>query len=117
MTAVAPWAALDVDLVVTELRRRFPGACAWRGTYTGAWWALARDPWGRDRLIEAPDPAELARHLEAIGARTVPRFSRTPPKTGAAARSTPSRMPRPAAPIHAAPRRTRRGWLRRRLRL
>jgi hypothetical protein len=108
VTAVASWATVDVDSVVAELRRRFPAACAWRGEHTGAWWALARDPWGRDRLIEAPDPAELARHLEAIGARTVPRLPRTAPRTGAAARTapSPSRVPRTAAP-------PRRGWLRR----
>ncbi|XVQ11248.1 hypothetical protein ACQP1W_01365 [Spirillospora sp. CA-255316] len=115
MTAVAPWAAIDVDLIVAELRRRFPAACAWRGEHTGAWWALTRDVYGRDRLIEASDPAELSRYLEAIGARMLPRASRTALQTGAAARTapSPSRVPPTAAPT----RRTRRGWLRRLLRL
>ena len=54
-------------LVTREIARRYPGVRAWWGEHTGAWWALARDRYGRDRLVEAADPAELARRLEALG--------------------------------------------------
>ncbi|MFI0357929.1 hypothetical protein [Actinomadura sp. 9N407] len=87
MSAVAPWAGADLDpeRVVAELRRRYPGACALWGEFTGMWWALARDRSGRYRLVEAATPAELGRHLEAI----LPRFGRAALMTGAAVRSTP----------------------------
>jgi hypothetical protein len=77
-----------------ELRRRFPGIQSWHGAHTGTWWAMVRDPRGRDRLIEALNPHQLGQRLEMIGA---------PSQTGAAARQTPQPPPwtsRPAAPFH-----------------
>ncbi|GAA0266983.1 hypothetical protein GCM10009527_074060 [Actinomadura nitritigenes] len=66
----APWAAVELDpeRVAAELARRFPGASAWWGEFTGRWWAFARDQWGHDRLVEAADPAALAQLLHEIGA-------------------------------------------------
>ncbi|MFB4318085.1 hypothetical protein [Actinomadura sp. 21ATH] len=90
MTA-APWAVVELDpeRVVAELARRFPGVCAWRGEYTGSWWAMVRDRYGRDRLIEAASSAELGRYLEEDARwRGVPRYARAP---------APPR-PRPAPP-------------------
>lgn len=68
MTALAPWAAHDLDpeRVARELRCRFPRASVWWGEFTGSWWALTRDPSGRDRLVEARDPFELGRRLEMV---------------------------------------------------
>ncbi|MER6891988.1 hypothetical protein [Streptomyces halstedii] len=102
MTAAAPWAHVEIDpeRVVAELSRRFPGVRAWWGEFTGQWWALCRDRSGRDWLIEAPNPVELGRRLEAILGRMVPRFTRAALQTGAAARPTPplSRVSRAAVP-------------------
>jgi hypothetical protein len=87
VTAVAPWAAVDIDpdRVIAELRRRFPGARAWWGEFTGAWWAISRDRTGRHRLVEAPDPAELGRRLESLGGRMASRSPRPAIRTGAGA--------------------------------
>jgi hypothetical protein len=86
VSVAAPWAALDIDpdRIVAELRRRFPAARAWYGEYTGAWWAITRDRSGRDRLVEAPDPAELGRRLEELCGRAVPRPFRAASQTGTA---------------------------------
>lgn len=102
----APWAAveLDPDRVVAELTHRFPGVSAWLGEFTGRWWAVARDQVGRDRLLEAPTPAALARLLDEIGARQqtrpyTPRYARTR-QSGAPVQvaPSPSRTVRAAAP-------------------
>ncbi|MEW2356264.1 hypothetical protein [Spirillospora sp. NPDC029432] len=95
MTAAAPWTVLELnpERVLAELTRRFPGVCAWRGEYTGSWWAVVRDRYGRDRLIEAASPAELGRRLEELGRwRGVPRYARTPAPPRP--RPAPSRPPR-----------------------
>ena len=84
--------------IVAELRRRYPVACAWHGPYTGAWWALAQDRYGRHLLLEAPDLAELVRRLEMLGSRRPTPRPRTAPRR---------RVP-PAPPT-----RVRRGRLRR----
>ncbi|MFI0357308.1 hypothetical protein [Actinomadura sp. 9N407] len=110
MTAVAPWVAVELEpeRVAAELARRFPGVCAWRGEYTGSWWALSRDRYGRDGLIEADSPAELGRLLERIHwMRVVPREARTAPRTGPAAQAIPllPRAPRVPAATRPAPRR------------
>ncbi|MFC5750403.1 hypothetical protein [Actinomadura rugatobispora] len=116
MSVAAPWAALDIDpdRIVAELRRRFPGARAWYGEYTGAWWAITRDRSGRDRLVEASDPAELGRRLEEICGRMAPRLSRAAPLRP---EPSPSRAPRSAAYSRQARRRgaaaSRGGWWRR----
>lgn len=62
-----PWAGRDVapEVFAGELQRRFPGACAWLGEFTGSWWALTRD---RTRLVEAATPHALGRRLEELGA-------------------------------------------------
>ncbi|TDD86801.1 hypothetical protein [Actinomadura rubrisoli] len=120
MTAMAPWTAAELqpDRVIAELGRRFPGTCAWWGEYTGAWWAISRDGTGRHRLIEADDPAELGRRLEALGARHRPALARPVTQTGTARRlRQPPPAPRRAVPFPAAPGwaepAPRRGWLRR----
>ncbi|GAA2407460.1 hypothetical protein GCM10010191_14740 [Actinomadura vinacea] len=97
MNAVAPCPA-EISRVVTELARRFPGVRAWWGEATGEWWAMTRDCFGRDRLIEATDPAELGRRVEAVRSH-IPHFARAAQQTGAAARPTtaPRRTSRPAA--------------------
>ncbi|RAY11497.1 hypothetical protein DPM19_29780 [Actinomadura craniellae] len=61
--AVAPWTAAEVDpeSALADLRHRFPGVCAWFGEFTGRWWAVTRR-----ELVEAADPVELARRLEAV---------------------------------------------------
>ncbi|MFI0353431.1 hypothetical protein [Actinomadura sp. 9N407] len=86
MNAVAPRtaASVDIDRVVAELRRRFPGVRTWWGQATKQWWALTRDRFGADRLIDADSPAELGRRLERLGVRTAaPALA--PPMTSAAA--------------------------------
>jgi hypothetical protein len=104
VTALTPWAAVDIDpdRMAAELRRRFPGTWAWLGEFTGSWWAISRDRSGRDRLIEAPDPAELGRRLDDLCGRVVPRVARTGAWTGATGRSTPAppqpMVSRPVAP-------------------
>jgi len=118
---VTPWAAaeLDPERVAAELARRFPGCCAWRGEFTGSWWALAGN-----RLVEAPDPHTLGRLLYELHGR----YSRAALQNRTAGRAapTPPRAPRPA--VHSRPparrppararrieRRPRGGWLRRML--
>ncbi|MFF5262124.1 hypothetical protein ACFY4C_24580 [Actinomadura viridis] len=136
MTAVAPWAMAEIepDEILAELRRRFPRVTAWRGEFTGRWWALTPDRSGRDRLVEAGDPAELGRLLEDVRQAPPPRpryeraaqrpdtkAQRTPlppaPHRAPAPRTaprTPSSSPtRPAQPGHG--RHERRGWWRRTL--
>lgn len=66
---------LDPRRVAAELQRRFPGVCAWRGDFTGSWWALARGRDGRYHLVEAPTPAALARRLAELAA--LPPIGRT----------------------------------------
>ncbi|MFD0685917.1 hypothetical protein [Actinomadura fibrosa] len=109
---MTPWAAADIDPdhAVAELRRRFPGVCAWLGEFTGSWWAVFRDRSGRHRLLEAPTPQALGRLLDEAGLR---RRAPVPhARTGAATRrGTGSRAaPRPVERRgrHAA--RARRGW-------
>ncbi|MBO2464693.1 hypothetical protein [Actinomadura violacea] len=106
----APWAVVELDpeRVAAELARRFPGVSAWRGEYTGRWWAVARDWVGRDRLVEAGTPAALVRVLCEIGAGC-------PPVRAASAQGrAPSRVGEPWRPVAARDERTRRsGWFRR----
>ncbi|MFD0850874.1 hypothetical protein ACFQ07_01395 [Actinomadura adrarensis] len=64
---------------LADLRRRFPNIHTWHGQHTRTCWAMTRDRYGRDRLIEAPDPFQLGRRLERV----------ITPKTGAAPWSTP----------------------------
>jgi hypothetical protein len=63
-------AGTDARRIADEVGRQFPGVRAWWGVYTGAWWALARDRYGRYRLVEAADPAGLRRRLEELGVRS-----------------------------------------------
>ncbi|WP_395106581.1 hypothetical protein [Actinomadura sp. SCN-SB] len=88
-----------------EVEHRIPGTRAWFGEHTGAWWAMTIDRYGTDRLIEAADPVDLLRRLEAIGAHPATR----PIQTGTAARSalTPPHERRGVPPHH---RRHERGW-------
>ncbi|MFC5750494.1 hypothetical protein [Actinomadura rugatobispora] len=58
----------EVSRITAEFGRRFPGVLAWWGRSTGQWWAMTRDAFGHHRLVEAPDPAELARRVRAVGA-------------------------------------------------
>jgi hypothetical protein len=55
----------EVNVVLAELRRRFPRAVVWFGASTFRWWALV-PPCGEWRLIEAVSPAELARALDDV---------------------------------------------------
>jgi hypothetical protein len=73
VTSGVPRGDLDTDRVLAELARRFPGVCAWLGVHTGAWWAVTRDAYGRDLLVEARTPAELCGRLESMRGRAVPR--------------------------------------------
>ncbi|MFF5264246.1 hypothetical protein ACFY4C_35420 [Actinomadura viridis] len=114
--------ALDLEQVLTELRRRFPRVIAWWGQATGHWWALTLDHRGRDRLLEAPDPAALCRILEEVRQTPAPPptwFARSAVMTGtvallpgsrASASSDPRPSPRHARSVHG---RDRRGWWRR----
>nr|BFE31752.1 hypothetical protein GCM10010200_040030 [Actinomadura rugatobispora] len=56
----------EVGRIVVLLERRFPGARVWWGARTGSWWAVAADRHGRDSLVEAASPAEMARRLEIV---------------------------------------------------
>lgn len=58
-------AEADDERVLAVLRARFPAVMVWRGAFTGSLWGAWRDPSGRVHLIEADDPAELARRLDA----------------------------------------------------
>ncbi|GAA2639237.1 hypothetical protein GCM10010411_94240 [Actinomadura fulvescens] len=101
-----PWAATDIDpdVFVGELRRRFPGVCAWFGEFTGRWWAITRD---RDRLVEAGSPAALGRRLAELTAprrttstpigQAVPEW--TPAPVTPATTKRPTRPSRAAAPV------------------
>jgi hypothetical protein len=93
---VAPPPA-EISRIVAEIGRRFPGVLAWWGRFTGEWWALARDGFGRERLVGAPDPAELGRRLEAVLA--TPRFIHGHP-VGAASRPA-TGIPGPGRPAAA----------------
>ncbi|MFI0454280.1 hypothetical protein [Actinomadura sp. 6N118] len=105
-----PWASVDIDpeRLVAELRRRFPGVCAWFGEFTGEWWAIAP---GRQRLIKAGTPAALGRCLEELGAPRraavqaplegfAPEWVPAPPETGVAvaAQRCPQQSPATGAP-------------------
>ena len=97
MTAptMAPWAA-EVDRVLADLRARIPGAQCWHGEYTGSLWGLVRDRAGRAHLVEANDPAELGRRLEAAQGRG---DSRPAPRPAAARPARPATVPGAAPPI------------------
>jgi hypothetical protein len=96
----------DPAQVTAELRRRFPGLQVWHGDHTGTWWAAVLDAHRRDRLIEATDPADLRRRLEAISAHPATRPIRA--QTSVAGRAGLPRVARPAAPPTY--RRTEQGW-------
>ncbi|GAA2432102.1 hypothetical protein GCM10010191_52540 [Actinomadura vinacea] len=93
MNAAVPCPA-EVSRVVTELRRRFPGARVWWGEATREWWAMLRDRSGRDLLVEADSPAELSHRVAAV--LTVPRFARVH-QPGAVSRPAPG-VPAPRRP-------------------
>lgn len=57
--------SVQVERALAELRRRFPGVCLWWGLYTKHFWALVEQD-GRDRLLEAESPQELAWWLERM---------------------------------------------------
>ncbi|GAA4060192.1 hypothetical protein GCM10022214_11090 [Actinomadura miaoliensis] len=66
-----PWAVeVDVDQVLAELRRRFPGVEIWHGAFTGSLWGLVYDRSGDAHLIEADTPVELGQRLYDAGARS-----------------------------------------------
>lgn len=83
---------IDPDRVLAEMRRRFPGVCLWFGEFSEHYWALIRDRGGRMRLVEADDPAELGRTLDAA-------HDRTAHKRG----ESPAWRPAPAPPVGAGP--------------
>ncbi|WP_143228138.1 hypothetical protein [Actinomadura meyerae] len=94
-----PWAAaeLDPERVAAELARRFPGVPVWRGEFTGRWWAVVRDRAGHDRLLEAADPAVLARSLEESAAAVLPARRNVRPSSPPISSMT---VPQPRAPVH-----------------
>ncbi|XVQ11310.1 hypothetical protein ACQP1W_01680 [Spirillospora sp. CA-255316] len=89
--------AFEVGRIAGLLERRFPGACVWWGERTGSWWAVTRDRHGRDRLLEAASPAEIARRLEIVrGPRmTEMRFRTNRASAEGRARAAPPRASRP----------------------
>lgn len=128
---VRSWAAVEMDpeRALTEFARWFPGVPTWFGEYTGQWFALLRRP-GGDQLVEADTPENLARRLNAAGARPrrrMPDRSAGMPGDGGTAAgvqwSPPPHSPRRAGserpgPTKRSPRgrheaKRRRGWLRR----
>ncbi|MFB4305311.1 hypothetical protein [Actinomadura sp. GTD37] len=64
---------LDIDRVLDELRRSFPGLCMWWGEFSGSLWALLPD-----RLVEAKTGADLARQLYDILGRPRPPVADAP---------------------------------------
>src|SRR4051794_9985803 len=92
LAGAAPWAVVDIDpeLILAEVRRRFPGVMAYFGEFTGSWWALiggnlleARTPREFVEVIaEAIAPPRAWRHLPPMAGRD----GSTKPGIGTAAR-------------------------------
>jgi hypothetical protein len=102
VTAEAPpWAAAEVDLdrVLAELQTRFPGARCWHGKYTGSLWGFFRDRAGRDHLVEASNPVELGRRLEAARGRGDSRPAQWPTARSVRPTTVPGAAPPVPAPV------------------
>ncbi|MFD0850893.1 hypothetical protein ACFQ07_01500 [Actinomadura adrarensis] len=56
----------DPERTIAQLNRRFPRASIWLGEFTGRYWALIRDRFGHDHLIEAATPADLSNKVAAL---------------------------------------------------
>jgi hypothetical protein len=67
----APWAAAEFDpeRALAQLNRRFPHASIWLGEFTGRYWALVCDRFGRDHLLEATSLSELSGRVAALPPR------------------------------------------------
>ncbi|GAA4087281.1 hypothetical protein [Actinomadura miaoliensis] len=85
---------IHIDRTLAELRARFPGVLLWYGRYTGSLWSMVRDRAGRDRLVEAADPAELVSILAYLERRSAPAVV---PSPRPAVRSSTSRTSRTRA--------------------
>ncbi|GLZ14729.1 hypothetical protein Acsp04_49640 [Actinomadura sp. NBRC 104425] len=96
-------AGWNADQALAVLRARFPEAQVWRGEHTGKLWGLVQDASGRAHLVEAHDPVELGRCLEAARAG----WPAVPRPVIAAPRPADVRTPDVRAPVygrHEAPR-------------
>jgi hypothetical protein len=56
----------------SAVEEQFPGVKAWRGNFTGSWWALVPMR-GTSRLVEAINPRELCEAISQAGAWPWPR--------------------------------------------